>query len=835
MTSFFDDEKQVVPLITCENGEYNVCEETLLWLESVGEFGVIACAGKYRTGKSFLLNRLAQAESNCGFGVGDTVQACTKGLWLYKKVFETKDNKKFVFIDTEGIDALDANDTHDVRIFTLALLLSSSFIYNSVGPIDETALQTLSLMTRVTQNVKFDADDTVKDLSPHMPRFYWVLRDFSLKLMNKKNEEITEDQYLSDALQGTSDPNKNSVRDAIRNSFMHRNLVTFPRPSTTIDPNAQRMEDRLMSLSRPFTNAVDNFRKRLFSETNHMQAQDKIITGKMYVVLCRHFAKIVQTNSVPVIKDSWSLLSSVHAKDLKDKLLKELQHTLATMKAKPRDQLTEEMQNVRRTLIDRFVKESMKPTDTDVKCDFESQMEDCIVEARRRLELNIAEKVEKSLESLEASIEANPEQLSVILNTELERFTSEFNDSDFTKAWMVTASERALCRWIPRSLQTLSQRSEQSEYKLERMTEEYRIDIMNKTTEKEEAIREEKIKRSELEQLYESCQNAIYKESQETLRLQHEILCMSLELRNIDVVPTRTFIEGVERTGDDETMRLEDELSTARIEYAELTAKFALQKTSYDKIQREKNDAVEKLERAMLLQAQLEQNLRDGIEKLKKEQIAMSDKQKADFETRMQLMTNDMSKLKTQCDAYENDVRDLTILKEKLEDKLVQQANNHEQCQKQLTESANRYRQQSDESQNRVLEIHKNMLDDLRIRDERAREQQSKYLRETSEHNQKMSDCQREADLCKSENKTLKRRVLELEGMETEHKRLKTNDKEKDILVAQLTAENGELRSSNADMLQERELLRKENMQMEGELSILRAEKQFNEVRRSMS
>ena len=71
------------------------------------------------------------------------------------QVFPTKDpNKDVLLIDTEGIDALDANDTHDVRIFTLALLLSNSFLYNSVGAIDETAMQTLSLMTRVTDSVR---------------------------------------------------------------------------------------------------------------------------------------------------------------------------------------------------------------------------------------------------------------------------------------------------------------------------------------------------------------------------------------------------------------------------------------------------------------------------------------------------------------------------------------------------------------------------------------------------------------------------------------------------------------------------------------------------------
>ena len=41
--------------------------------------GVIAVAGKYRTGKSFLLNRiiLGKAEDK-GFGVGPTINPCTK-------------------------------------------------------------------------------------------------------------------------------------------------------------------------------------------------------------------------------------------------------------------------------------------------------------------------------------------------------------------------------------------------------------------------------------------------------------------------------------------------------------------------------------------------------------------------------------------------------------------------------------------------------------------------------------------------------------------------------------------------------------------------------------
>ena len=42
-----------------------------------GPLGVVAVAGLYRTGKSYLLNRMLLNRSN-GFGVGPTINPCTK-------------------------------------------------------------------------------------------------------------------------------------------------------------------------------------------------------------------------------------------------------------------------------------------------------------------------------------------------------------------------------------------------------------------------------------------------------------------------------------------------------------------------------------------------------------------------------------------------------------------------------------------------------------------------------------------------------------------------------------------------------------------------------------
>ena len=56
-------------------------------------------------------------------------------------------------VDSEGIGGLDEDNNHDMRIFSLALLLSSFFIYNSTGSIDENALSSLSLVVNLTKHI----------------------------------------------------------------------------------------------------------------------------------------------------------------------------------------------------------------------------------------------------------------------------------------------------------------------------------------------------------------------------------------------------------------------------------------------------------------------------------------------------------------------------------------------------------------------------------------------------------------------------------------------------------------------------------------------------------
>jgi hypothetical protein len=113
----------------------------------------------YRTGKSYLLNRiLLNAEHGQGFGVGPTINPCTKGLWIWAKPVvgysEKGEKLNVLIVDSEGLGGLDEENNHDMRIFSLALLISSFFIYNSMGSIDETALQNLSFVSNLSKHIK---------------------------------------------------------------------------------------------------------------------------------------------------------------------------------------------------------------------------------------------------------------------------------------------------------------------------------------------------------------------------------------------------------------------------------------------------------------------------------------------------------------------------------------------------------------------------------------------------------------------------------------------------------------------------------------------------------
>ncbi|XP_005385410.1 PREDICTED: guanylate-binding protein 6-like [Chinchilla lanigera] len=199
--------KMVAPICLVENirEEMKVNREAIEILEKISQpVVVVAIVGLYRTGKSYLMNRLAG--QNHGFPLRSTVQSKTKGIWMWCLPHPIKPDLTLVLLDTEGLGDMEKGDPrNDSWIFALALLLSSTFVYNSVGTINCQALEQLHYVTELTELIKAKSSsnsDGVQDSTEFVsffPDFIWAVRDFTLQL-KLGDHFITADQYLDNAL-----------------------------------------------------------------------------------------------------------------------------------------------------------------------------------------------------------------------------------------------------------------------------------------------------------------------------------------------------------------------------------------------------------------------------------------------------------------------------------------------------------------------------------------------------------------------------------------------------------------------------------------------------------
>ncbi|CAH0475643.1 unnamed protein product [Peronospora belbahrii] len=216
-----------VPLITFSEDEdqLKVNEDALELLRCIdGHLAVVAMAGPYRTGKSSMLNWLLDRQS--GFRVGPTIERCTRGIWLWgqpqKRIMKNGEFVWVLMLDTEGMGGLEASPQYDARIFSLATLLCSKLIYNSQGSVDEKAIGGLSFIANLAKHIKFSAsadeseDEAVMQFHSFFPSFLWVVRDFTLELVDEDGDTISSSDYLERALADQPRTIANTERNRIR-------------------------------------------------------------------------------------------------------------------------------------------------------------------------------------------------------------------------------------------------------------------------------------------------------------------------------------------------------------------------------------------------------------------------------------------------------------------------------------------------------------------------------------------------------------------------------------------------------------------------------------------
>uniref|UniRef100_A0A8C5R8N9 GB1/RHD3-type G domain-containing protein n=1 Tax=Leptobrachium leishanense TaxID=445787 RepID=A0A8C5R8N9_9ANUR len=296
------------PVCLIENDETNklsINKEALQILTRITEpLVVVAIVGKYRTGKSYLMNNLAGCKK--GFPQGSTMNGKTKGIWMWC-----------------------GNSKNDTWIFCLAVLLSSNLVFNSLGTIDQQAMEQLHYVTELTKRIRLrvsgQKEDETVQYKRIFPSFTWCVRDFTLELKHN-GKDITEDEYLMISLkrkQGMKIEDYNLPRRCILQYFHSHKCFVFgfpviPKKLKDLENLADHdLEGEFVAQSKRFCNYI--FR----SGSIKTLPGALVVNGRMLGSLAVSYVEAIKSGAVPCIENAVvALAESENTQAVKDAVTK---------------------------------------------------------------------------------------------------------------------------------------------------------------------------------------------------------------------------------------------------------------------------------------------------------------------------------------------------------------------------------------------------------------------------------------------------------------------------------------------------------------------------------
>ncbi|XP_017357438.1 guanylate-binding protein 3 [Cebus imitator] len=365
-------------LIENTNRQLVVNPEALKILSAITQpVVVVAIVGLYRTGKSYLMNKLAG--NNKGFSLGSTVKSHTKGIWMWCVPHPKKPGHTLVLLDTEGLGDIKKGDNqNDSWIFALAILLSSTFVYNSMGTINQQAIDQLHYVTELTDRIQsksspgendYEVEDSA-DFVSFFPDFVWTLRDFSLDL-EVHGQSLTADEYLEYSLklkQGTSekDKNFNLPRLCIQKFFPKKKCFVFDRPVNSKKlAQLEKLHDE--ELDSEFVRQVADFCSYIFTSSKTKTLSGGIkVNGPRLGSLVLTYVNGISSGDLPCMENAVLALAQIENSAAVQKAIAHYEQQMGQKVQLPMETLQELLdlhRDSEREAIEVFMKNSFKDVD----------------------------------------------------------------------------------------------------------------------------------------------------------------------------------------------------------------------------------------------------------------------------------------------------------------------------------------------------------------------------------------------------------------------------------------------------------------------------------------
>ena len=204
-------------------------------------------------------------------------------------------------------------------------------MYNSVGVIDENVLDSLGFIcnlgkiigskTYTTPNLEEETPLNNSEFSDNdiFPELLWVLRDFTLQLLDDDGSNLTATSYLekvlnfipktkSNELLDNFQENKENVRSTIKTYFKSRGCLVMVRPSNK-ESDLQNLDNIQDENLRPeFLSQVLTLRKKLFTNCKPKTFKGIKLNHESYLTIIKDYIDIMNSGKLPSIESIWNNL-----------------------------------------------------------------------------------------------------------------------------------------------------------------------------------------------------------------------------------------------------------------------------------------------------------------------------------------------------------------------------------------------------------------------------------------------------------------------------------------------------------------------------------------------
>jgi hypothetical protein len=265
--------------------------------------------GTSKMGKSTLNNLILDdnQDKNNAFGVSNSSEACTLGIWVWSKPILLPNNSgSFILIDTEGTEKGDTE--YLAKVIGISTIISSVQIFNVSKDFNNSSLANLSIISSIVNLV--DGNRRESRIFPHL---CIVIRDSQL-VLKINNEEVTNEEYLQYILDPNDDGN-DTIRKDISGNFSRRTLFRIERP----------INDDLKDLNNlktgKFKTSFEAFKKQLFKiiSNNPKKVAGLDLDGESYGNFVLETSKMILSQGKIKIETTSTLIHKFFA----EKLMKE--------------------------------------------------------------------------------------------------------------------------------------------------------------------------------------------------------------------------------------------------------------------------------------------------------------------------------------------------------------------------------------------------------------------------------------------------------------------------------------------------------------------------------